>query len=75
MNLLDTDKQGTAYELLERQQSELHAIRHVPVSDRFDGLSMVTVDSLMRRMRIEDNSLTIVDTGGWMAPVISGKSP
>jgi len=66
VNLLDTDKQGTAYELLERQQSETHAIRHVPVSDRFDGLSMVTVDSLMRRMRIEDSSLTIVDTGaGW----------
>ena len=41
-------------------------IRHVPVSDRFDGLSLVTLDSIMRRMRSNAESLTIVDTGaGW----------
>jgi len=66
VNLIDTDKQGTAYELLGEKSSRKNIIKHVPVSDRFDGLSMVTLDSLMRRMRIEGNSLTIVDTGaGW----------
>ena len=66
VNLLDTDKQGTAYELLGSLNSRKNVVKHVPVSDRFDGLSMVTLDSLMRRMRIEGNSLTLVDTGaGW----------
>jgi len=66
VNLLDTDKQGTAYELIGSRNSRKNVVKHVPVSDRFDGLSMVTLDSLMRRMRIEDNSLTLVDTGaGW----------
>ncbi len=66
VNLIDTDKQGTAFELLGARNSRKNVIKHVPVSDRFDGLSMVTLDSLMRRMRIEGNSLTIVDTGaGW----------
>lgn len=65
IQMLDTDRQGTAFELLEPLSKE-GEVRHVPVSDRFDGLSLVTVDSILRRMRAEENSLTIVDTGaGW----------
>ena len=63
--MLDTDRQGTSYELLGAVASE-RDIRHVPVSDRFDGLSLVTLDSILRRMRSDPKSLTIVDTGaGW----------
>lgn len=66
ISLIDTDKQGTAFELLEANAQGRNSVRHVPVSDRFDGLSMVTVDSLLRRMRIQENSLTLIDTGaGW----------
>jgi len=65
IQMLDTDRQGTSYELLGAVDSE-RDIRHVPVSDRFDGLSLVTLDSILRRMRSDPKSLTIVDTGaGW----------
>lgn len=65
IQMLDTDRQGTSYELLGSVASE-RDIRHVPVSDRFDGLSLVTLDSILRRMRSDPHSLTIVDTGaGW----------
>ena len=65
IQMLDTDRQGTSYELLGAVASE-RDIRHVPVSDRFDGLSLVTLDSILRRMRSDPKSLTIVDTGaGW----------
>ena len=65
VQLLDTDRQGTAFELVEPLAKE-GDVRHFPVSDRFDGLSLVTVDSILRRMRTEETSLTIVDTGaGW----------
>ena len=63
--MLDTDRQGTSFELLGTVANE-RDIRHVPVSDRFDGLSLVTLDSILRRMRADPHSLTIVDTGaGW----------
>ena len=65
IQMLDTDRQGTSFELLGSVADE-RDIRHVPVSDRFDGLSLVTLDSIMRRMRSNADSLTIVDTGaGW----------
>tara|TARA_B100000767_G_scaffold167147_1_gene156516 strand:- start:64 stop:813 length:750 start_codon:yes stop_codon:yes gene_type:complete len=65
IQLLDTDRQGTAFELVE-PLAKHGEVRHVPISDRFDGLSIVTLDSILRRMRSEETSLTIVDTGaGW----------
>ncbi len=65
IQMLDTDRQGTSFEFLEPITEE-GSVRHVPVSDRFDGLSLVTLDSILRRMRAKENSLTIVDTGaGW----------
>ena len=65
VQMVDADRQGTAFELLEPMGSAGN-IRHVPVSDRFDGLSLVTLDSILRRMRSNPDTLTIVDTGaGW----------
>lgn len=65
VQMVDADRQGTAFELLEPMESAGN-IRHVPVSDRFDGLSLVTLDSILRRMRSNPDTLTIVDTGaGW----------
>lgn len=65
VQMLDSDRQGTSFELLQ-PMSHGDNIRHVPVSDRFDGLSLVTLDSILRRMRADADSLTIVDTGaGW----------
>ena len=63
--MVDADRQGTSFELLEAL-AKSSDIRHVPVSDRFDGLSLVTLDSILRQMRASADSLTIVDTGaGW----------
>lgn len=65
VQMVDADRQGTAFEMLEPIGSGGN-IRHVPVSDRFDGLSLVTLDSILRRMRSNPDTLTIVDTGaGW----------
>ncbi len=65
IQVLDTDRQGTSFELLE-PLGKGDQIRHVPVSDRFDGLSLVTLDSILRRMRANTDTLTLVDTGaGW----------
>jgi chromosome partitioning protein len=65
VQMVDADRQGTSFELLAPLASGDN-IRHVPVSDRFDGLSLVTLDSILRRMRSNPDTLTIVDTGaGW----------
>ena len=65
VQMVDADRQGTSFELLEAL-AKSSDIRHVPVSDRFDGLSLVTLDSILRQMRASADSLTIVDTGaGW----------
>ena len=65
VQMVDADRQGTSFELLE-PMAKGDNIRHVPVSDRFDGLSLVTLDSILRRMRANPDTLTIVDTGaGW----------
>ena len=37
--MVDADRQGTSFELLEAL-AKSSDIRHVPVSDRFDGLSL-----------------------------------
>ena len=65
VHLIDADRQGTSYEFLEPHLSE-EQLRHVPVSDRFDGVSLVTLDSILRRVQSDGDSLTIIDTGaGW----------
>ena len=59
--LLDTDPQGTSYELLE-PISGSGAVKHLPVGDRYDGVNMSTLDGVLRRNLSDDNSLTIIDT-------------
>ena len=59
--LLDTDPQGTSYELLEPITGS-GAVKHLPVGDRYDGVNMSTLDGVLRRNLSDDNSLTIIDT-------------
>ena len=60
--LLDTDPQGSAYEMME-PRSQDGEIRFLPVGDRYDGVNMTTLDGVLRRLLGEDDSLTVVDTG------------
>ena len=60
--LLDTDPQGTAFEMM-RPLSRADDIRFLPIGDRYDGVSMTTLDGILRRMLSQDESVTIVDTG------------
>jgi chromosome partitioning protein len=60
--LIDTDPQGSAYEMLE-PLSASSDIKLLPVGNRYDGVNVTTLDGILRRMLVEENSLTIVDTG------------
>lgn len=60
--ILDTDPQGTAFEMLE-PISGAGGIKHLPVGDRYDGVNMSTLDGVLRRNLSDDNSITIIDTG------------
>ena len=68
--LLDTDPQGTAFEMM-RPLSRADDIKFLPIGDRYDGVSMTTLDGILRRMLSEDESVTIVDTGaGKLAEIL-----
>ena len=60
--LLDTDPQGTAFEMM-RPLSRADDIKFLPIGDRYDGVSMTTLDGILRRMLSEEDSVTIVDRG------------
>jgi cellulose biosynthesis protein BcsQ len=60
--LIDTDPQGTAFEMLE-PMSSAGSVRLLPIGDRYDGVNMTTLDGVLRRNLAEDNNITIVDTG------------
>lgn len=60
--LLDTDPQGTAFEMM-RPHSRADDIKFLPIGDRYDGVSMTTLDGVLRRMLSYDDAVTIVDTG------------
>ena len=60
--MLDTDPQGTAFEMLE-PVSEAGTTKHLPVGDRYDGVNMSTLDGILRRNLSDDNNITIIDTG------------
>src|SRR6056300_1244581 len=47
---LDTDPQGTAFELLE-PGSEVGSVQHLPVGDHYDGVNMTVLDSVLRHNR------------------------
>ena len=59
--LLDTDPQGTAFELLDPITGP-GTVKYLPVGDRYDGVNMSTLDGVLRRNLSDDNSLTIIDT-------------
>lgn len=60
--LLDTDPQGTAFEMMQ-PLSRADDIKFLPIGDRYDGVSMTTLDGILRRMLNQEDAVTIVDTG------------
>ena len=60
--MIDTDPQGSAFEMLEPLSQKID-IKFLPVGDRYDAVNVTTLDGILRRMLVEDNSLTIIDTG------------
>jgi chromosome partitioning protein len=60
--LIDTDPQGTSFELMEPKSRSGEA-RFLPVGDRYDGVNMTTLDGVLRRFLAQDNGVAIVDTG------------
>jgi len=60
--LLDTDPQGTSFELMEPKSKNGDA-RFLPVGDRYDGVSMTTLDGVLRRLLAQNENIAMVDTG------------
>ena len=60
--LLDTDQQGTSFELMEPKSKNGEA-RFLPVGDRYDGVNMTTLDGVLRRLLAQNENIAMVDTG------------
>jgi chromosome partitioning protein len=60
--LLDTDPQGTSFELMEPKSKNGDA-RFLPVGDRYDGVNMTTLDGVLRRLLAQNENIAMVDTG------------
>ena len=60
--LVDTDPQGTSYELMEATANP-GSLKHLSIGDRYDGVSMSTLDGILRRNVSQSGYLTLVDTG------------
>ena len=60
--LLDTDPQGTSFELMEPKSKNGDA-RFLPVGDRYDGVNMTTLDGVLRRLLAQNDGIAMVDTG------------
>jgi len=60
--LLDTDPQGTSFELME-PKSKNGDVRFLPVGDRYDGVNMTTLDGVLRRLLAQNENIAMVDTG------------
>ena len=60
--LIDTDPQGTSFELMEPRSKSGDA-RFLPVGDRYDGVNMSTLDGVLRRLLAQNENMAIVDTG------------
>ena len=60
--LIDTDPQGTSFELLE-PRSRTGEARFLPVGDRYDAVNMTTLDGVLRRFLSQDNGIAMVDSG------------
>ena len=60
--LLDTDPQGTSYELIEPKSRNGDA-RFLPIGDRYDGVNMTMLDGVIRRLLAQNDGIVMVDTG------------
>ncbi len=60
--LLDTDLRVQRLKMMQ-PLSRADDIKFLPVGDRYDGVSMTTLDGVLRRMLSYDDAVTIVDTG------------
>jgi chromosome partitioning protein len=60
--LLDTDPQGTSFELIEPKSRNGDA-RFLPIGDRYDGVNMTTLDGVVRRLLAQNDGIVMVDTG------------
>ena len=60
--LIDTDPQGTSFELME-PRSRTGEARFLPVGDRYDAVNMTTLDGVLRRFLSQDNGIAMVDSG------------
>ena len=60
--LLDTDPQGTSFELMEPKSKNGDA-RFLPVGDRYDGVNMTALDGVLRRLLAQNDSIAMIDTG------------
>ena len=61
--LIDTDPQGTSFELLE-PRSRAGEARFFPVCDRYDAVNMTTLDGVLRRFLAQDSRIAMVDSAG-----------
>ncbi len=62
MKVIDADPQGTAFEMLEPQFPRGN-VRHLGVGGRYDGVNLVTLDSLLRTYLNNDDHLVMIDSG------------
>lgn len=62
IKVIDADPQGTAFELLEPLMP-LGSIRHLGVGGRYDGVNLVTLDSLLRTYLNQEKQLVMIDSG------------
>ena len=62
MKVIDADPQGTAFEMLEPLFPR-GSVRHLGVGGRYDGVNLVTLDSLLRSYLNNDDHLVMIDSG------------
>ena len=62
LKVIDADPQGTSYEMLEPLMTK-GSVRHLGVGGRYDGVNLVTLDSLLRTYLNSEDHLTIIDSG------------
>lgn len=61
MTIVDTDLQGSTYESLAPVFPQ-GSVRHLPISGRYDGVNVMTLDTLMRSELSANNHIMILDT-------------
>ncbi len=60
--VIDADLQGTAFEMLE-PLLPAGSVRHLSIGGRYDGVNLVTIDSLLREHLSYERHLAVIDSG------------